>query len=217
MRSGVTFLTLWLAVLPVSVAAQPLGFGVRAGTTGAGAEAALDLSGPLVLRGGVGYSFIEPSVRMNAIGWTLELPSPWYNLGLDVYLNRAFRVGGGVVFKSEDPRIVADLGGPVTVGGREFTPEELGSLIGTVDSGDRRPYLTLGFGRHTRGSGLFLDLGLVWFGDPNVLLESEGGTFADQTELDARLRQGETDVEADLGTYLKVWPVLSLGARIAIG
>ena len=210
-------LALGLTLIPATLAAQPLGFGARIGTLGVGAEAALDLGGPFVARGGVGHVPVEPAVRMSGIDWSLELPTPWFNAGLDLYLNGALRLGGGVLFKSKDPKIVASLEGPVTVGGRQFTPDELGSLTGTVESGRRHPYVLLGVGRHTTGSGLFLDVGMVWFGDSEVRLESTGGSFADQTELDARLRQGESEIEADLGAYLKVWPILSIGARIAVG
>lgn len=208
-------------LIAVLLAAAPLsaqiGIGVRASTMGVGPEVAIDLAGPLVLRGGVAYRVLEPTVRMTDIDWTLELPSPSYNLGLDLYLNRAMRVGGGVLFKSEDPRIVAALGGPVTVGGQTYTAAELGSLIGTADSGSRRPYAVLGFGRHTVGSGLYLDVGAVWLGEPEFLLESSGGTYPDQATLDASLRQGEVDLESSVGTYLKIWPVVSIGARIAVG
>jgi len=215
-KHSAALVALALAAIPQSLAAQPLGVGVRGGTWGVGAESALDVSAALVLRGGIGYHVFEPEVEMAAVDWALELRGPWYNVGLDAYLNPAMRVGAGVLFKPRDPHIAASLDGPVSVGGRDFTADELGSLIGRVDSGTRRPYLLVGFGRHTRGSGLFLDLGVLWFGDPEVLLESNGGSFPDQAELDARLRQGESDIEADLGTYLKVWPILSLGARIAL-
>ncbi|NIR80887.1 MAG: hypothetical protein GWO00_21790, partial [Gemmatimonadetes bacterium] len=64
------------------------------------------------------------------------------------------------------------------------------TLTGRIHSGERAPYLLVGFGKHTApGFGLFLDVGAAFTGDPEVTLDAEGGTFSDQAELEARLEE----------------------------
>lgn len=206
-----------LALAPSSLSGQ-LGVAARASTLGIGAEAAVGLSERVVLRGGIGLTAFDVSTTFDSIAVDLELPDSWYNVGLDLYVNRALRVGAGILFKSEDPTVTARLEGPVDVGGRTFTPEEIGTLTGVLDSSDQAPYVLVGFGKHTsRGLGLFLDVGAAFTGDPNVTLDSEGGTFSDEAELQDRLDQEAQDFEDDMKTYLRIWPILSLGIRLGLG
>lgn len=199
-------------------AASQLGIAARAGTLGVGGEAAVGLGDRVVLRGGVGLSLIEPSTTFDGVRVDLALPERWSNVGIDLYLNSALRIGGGVLFKSEDPTLTATLEEPVDIGGRTFSPAELGSLVGTVQGSDRAGYALIGFGKHTAsGFGLFLDLGLAFLGDPEVDLDASGGTFSDLVELEARLEQEAQDFEDDMKTYLRFWPILSLGLRLGFG
>lgn len=211
-----TLVALWLLV-PASLAGQ-LGVAARAGTLGIGAEAALTLSDRLVLRGGIGLMPFEISTTFDGIEAELELPQSWYNVGLDLYMNGAMRVGGGFLFRPDDPRLTATPAEPVDIGGRTFTPEEIGVLTGVLRSETRAPYLLVGFGKHTSsGFGLSLDVGAVFTGDPDVTLDAEGGTFSDQAELDARLDQEAQDFEDDMKGYLRFWPIVSLGIRLGVG
>lgn len=210
-------LALTLALSPPSVSGQ-LGVAARAGTLGIGAEAAIGLSERLVVRGGFGLTTFDVSTTFDDISVDLELPESWYNAGLDLYLNGAFRVGAGVLFKSDDPTVTGRLEGPVDIGGRTFTAEEIGALTGVLDSNEQAPYLLLGFGKHTSsGFGLSLDVGAAFTGDADVTLDAQGGTFSDQAELQSRLDQEAQDFEDDMKTYLRVWPILSLGVRLGLG
>lgn len=207
---------LWL-LSPSPVAGQ-LGIAARAGTLGIGGEAALALSDRLVLRGGIGLMPFEVTTTFDGIEAELELPGSWYNVGVDLYLNGAMRVGGGFLFRPDDPRLTATPTEPVDIGGRTFTPEEIGVLTGVLGSETRAPYLLVGFGKHTSsGFGLSLDVGVAFTGDPDVTLDAQGGTFSDQAELDARLDQEAQDFEDDMKGYLRFWPIVSLGARLGLG
>lgn len=207
---------LWL-LSPSPVAGQ-LGVAARAGTLGIGGEAALDLSDRLALRGGIGFMPFEVSTTFDGIEAELALPESWYNVGVDLYLNRAMRIGGGFLFRSDDPRLTATPAEPVDIGGRTFTPEEIGVLTGVLRTEGRASYLLVGFGRHTSsGIGLSLDVGAAFTGDPDVTLDAEGGTFSDQAELDARLDQEAQNFEDDMKGYLRFWPIVSLGIRLGVG
>ncbi|MBM4182972.1 MAG: hypothetical protein FJ207_01970 [Gemmatimonadetes bacterium] len=219
-------LALALAVTGVSTApaeAQTLGLGGRVGTLGLGPEAAFSLTERIVVRGGMGVTPVEPSLSVNVIGIDfafekVELPT-WYNLGIDLYLNGAMRLGGGFLFKEDDFRLTAVSQTSYAISSQTFTSQEIGKLIIVLDSKDRVPYALLGFGKHTTaGIGLFVDFGVAFLGAPDILLTTEGGTLPNDT---GALRTALDDEAAGAGDvssrYLEYWPILSLGLRIGVG
>lgn len=206
------------ATLAGTAEAQRLGIGARVGTLGLGAEAAIGMSDRVVVRGGVGITPLEPSMRLSDVDLAFELPT-WYHVGIDLYLNGAMRLGGGLLFKGDDPRLTAEFTTDQDLGGQTFTPQEIGTLIGVIDSRDRVPYALIGFGKHTApGVGLFVDFGVAFLGAPSFRLSTEGGTLADDSgPLRAALDTEAEQFEDDAGTYLEFWPILSLGVRIGVG
>lgn len=206
-----------LCALPQDGAAQ-LGVAARGGSLGLGADAGLALGERLVVRGGVGVLPFEITSTLDDIDMTLELPRTWYNLGVDVYLTGPMRIGAGFLFKSDDVLLSATPTTPQDIGGQEFTPEQIGTLTGTLDNGDRAPYVLIGFGKHTAsGFGLTLDLGLAFQEETLVTLDASGGTLSDDPQFHDRLDAEATRIENDLPTYVDLWPILSLGFRIGLG
>lgn len=203
--------------MPRAVEAQ-LGVAARGGSLGLGADAGLALGERLVIRGGVGVLPFEITGTLDDIEMTLELPRTWYNLGVDLYLTGPMRIGAGFLFKSDDVLLSATPTTPQEIGGQEFTPEQIGTLTGTLDNGDRAPYVLIGFGKHTAsGFGLTLDLGLAFQEETLVTLDASGGTLSDDPQFRDRLDAEETRIENDLPTYIDLWPILSLGFRIGLG
>jgi hypothetical protein len=218
MKSSLPFVSLLGLLLAVDGASAQVGVAGRVGTLGIGAEAAISLSDRIVIRGGLGLSQLEANTTFDGVSVVLTLPESWYNVGIDLYLNGSFRIGGGILFKPDDPTITGAFEDEVEIGGRTFTSAEIGILTGQVLSEDRAPYVLIGFGKHTSsGIGLSLDVGAAFLGNPSVTLAAEGGTFPDQAELDARLELEAQAFEEDMKAYLKIWPILSLGIRIGIG
>ena len=216
-RLSYVFVLVALGAGPTSAVAQ-LGVAGRVGTLGIGAEGAISLTDRVVIRGGVGLSTLEASTTFSDVRVDLTLPDSWYNVGVDFYVSSAFRIGGGILFKPDDPTLTGAFDGPVDIGGRTFTPSEIGTLTGRVMSDNQAAYALIGFGKHTsRGIGLSLDVGAAFLGTPSVSLAAEGGTFPDQAELNDRLDQEARDFEDDMKAYLQVWPILNLGIRIGVG
>jgi hypothetical protein len=207
-----------VAVPDASVAAQGFGFGVRAGTLGLGVEGAMGLGERVVARAGIGWNPYDPDISLSEIDVTAELPT-WYNAGLDVYLNGAFRLGAGVLFKPDDPTLSAVFTQNQEIGGQTFTPQQIGTLVGVIDSRDEVPYVLLGFGRHTSpGVGLFVDFGVAFLGEPDFRLDAVGGSLdSDSEPLRSRLDAEAQEFEDDAGAYLQFWPILNLGLRIGVG
>ncbi|HET9948341.1 MAG TPA: hypothetical protein VFQ22_05445 [Longimicrobiales bacterium] len=208
-----------LALVPAAAQAQGFGISGRVGTLGAGLEVAAAVGERLVLRGGAGFwpDFVQPQATFDE--WDVELTLPTtYNVGLDVYLNGAFRIGGGLLFRADDPELSAEATSPQEIGDTTFEPEEIGTLIGVLDSRDRAPYLLIGFGKHTDiGVGLTLDLGVAFMGEPEVGLRTEGGLLSpDQEPLRSELEREAQRFEDDMRSYLELWPILSLGLRIGV-
>lgn len=207
-----------LAAAPCNASAQGFGVAARAGTLGLGAEAAVGIGESVAVRGGLGLVPFELDATIDEMAVTLELPETWYNVGLDLYLNGAFRLGGGMLFKSDDAMVTGNFTTPQEFGTRTFTPEEIGTFTGVMDSKDSAPYVLMGFGKHTAsGIGLSLDVGLAFLGDPEVTLDSDGGTLSDEPIMRSSLDQEAQEFEDDMRTYLRYWPILNLGLRIGVG
>lgn len=204
--------------VPGLAAGQGVGVAARVGTLGLGGEAAVGFADRVVIRGGFGYALVEPTATFDDLDVTLDLPN-LYNVGLDFYLNGAFRLGGGILFRSRDPKVAATFDTPQDIGGTSFTPQELGTLTGVIASRDPAPYVLLGFGKHTDPRiGLFVDLGVAFLGDPTVSLGASGGTLSDQSDpLRSALDREAESFENDMRTYLRIWPILSLGLRVGLG
>lgn len=207
-----------LATAPAAVAAQGLGFGAFAGTLGIGGDAAIGITDRFVVRGGYAFMPYEPSFTVSDLELTFDLPSS-FHVGIDLYLNNSFRVGGGVLFRSDDPTVEGVFTTDQEIGGTTYSPSQVGTLTGVFDAKDNAPYVVIGFGRHTQpGVGLFLDLGVVFVGEPDITLGAKGGTLDPNSDASFRsaLNQEATDMEQDAGSYLKLWPWLSLGVRVGL-
>lgn len=214
-----------LVLVPAAVQAQGFAVAGRAGTLGLGAEAALGLGPKLAIRGGVGLMPLEVDASdlfdSNGVEATLKLPKTWYNVGMDLYLGGGFRVGGGMMFKPDDPTVTGTLTGSasIEIGGVTYTASDVAEVEGALVSKSSAPYVLIGFGRHIKsGIGLFLDLGVAFMGDPDVQLTATGNpTVVNSSEFQSRLRTEEQNVKDDVGTYLNYWPILNLGLKFGIG
>ncbi len=217
-----------LIAAPVTLSAQGLGVGVRVGTLGFGVEGALGLGEMVAVRGGVGLFPIETDATKfwdvgADVDAKLKLPDTWYNIGLDVYLGGTFRIGGGMLYRPDDPRITATLppGGSVDIGDQTYTGADVSEVVGSLDAKNSAPYALIGFGKHTgTGMGLFLDLGLAFLGDSQVSLEATKGNQAviSNPIFQQELAKEEQNLNDELPNWAKkYWPIASLGLRIGIG
>ena len=125
-----------------------------------------------------------------------------------------------MLFKPDDPTLTGEIvGGSVEIGDMTYTSTDVSELTGILDSKDQAPYVLIGFGRHTAsGIGLFLDLGAAFIGEPEVSLDATGNAaIIGSSEFQSELRKQETNIEDDLGSYIKVWPIFNIGLRIGVG
>lgn len=212
-RAGVTALIL---TLPGRLSAQ-VGIAARASTLGVGAELSYRASKLFGLRIAGNYLEFSRDATIENIDYHL---TPHFENGsalLDLYpLGGSFHLTGGVLLNRNEGRMVAKLNSNIDIGGTTYTPDQIGSLTGTVDFRKTAPYA--GFGFAGRGKiALLVDFGVGITGTPRVnLIGVTPLTGQAKADFDANVQEELAQVRADIDdkSYLKFHPVLSLGLKI---
>ena len=210
-----------LAALPAAGAAQSFWVGGRAGTLGLGADLSLAATDWLVFRGSAGLLPLDAEVqRADHRTMVLELPRALYTIGADLEIGN-FRIGGGMLYKQEDPLYAVTLGegARLELGEGAYAPPELTRLTTTLTSEPWAPYALLGFGQHNAGGlGLFLDVGVVFLDGPDLSMSAEGdGDVLRSRAFQADLEAERHRVRGELGDLVSYWPILNLGVRYGFG
>jgi hypothetical protein len=194
------------AALVASGAAQAAGIGIRAGTTGIGADVAWGLAPTVSAR--VGYSALTWGYNTSTSNASYDGDLKLSNLSglLDFHpLGPVFRLTGGIILNDNKYQAT----GRPSVGP--------GSLNATVEPGRRAaPYLGVGWG-NVAGAGVnfYADLGLMFMGSPKARLTADcsGLTGAQCTTLQNQTAAEQADLEDRLKRF-KAYPVLNLGVTI---
>lgn len=211
-------LALCLALLvPGEGEARQMAVGVRAGTLGIGGEAVLGIGELLAARVGLGVFPVDlPEITVEELDFLVTPPDRFITAGLDLYpFGRGLRLMGGMLFRSGDIGLETSVAPGDQVG--DIVVDRSGSLAGSVVQGTSGPFVGIGFGKHTRGGfGLFLDLGVAFLGSSSVEI-SASEELLQVPGLQAEIERVEREAEAEAGDYLELWPVLSLGFKIAVG
>ena len=204
------------AIAAAAFSAQAAGVGVRAGTTGIGADIGWNLAPTLDAR--VGYSYFSYKTSYNSdVNYDAKLRLSNLNAVLDWSpFVGAFRFTGGLIANGNK----ADLnstGGTYTINGRPYSSSDA-SLSGTVKSGRSiAPYLGIGYGNVARaGVNFYFDLGIMFMGSPKVSLSTTCGGSLNAAQC-AQFRNDVEDergrVEQDLRKY-RYFPVANFGVTI---
>ena len=146
------------------------GVGIRAGTTGIGGDVAWGLVPTLSARVGYSYLTFSTTVDSTDIKYDAKPKLSNGNLFLDWSpLGPFFRVTGGLILNTNKVDVTAQSnGGTYTIGGTTYSAAAIGSLTGTVKSGNSAaPYLGIGYGT-VAGTGVnfYFDLGVMFQGTP---------------------------------------------------
>ena len=207
-----------------ALAMQGIMVGARAGTLGIGPEAAIALNDQVTLRGGAGLLGFD----MNLTGRfgladertaRLTFPKAFYTLGADFQLT-SLRVGAGILFKSKDPtyRVTLDSGASIDIGEGKYTEPEVRTLTTTLSSGDRAPYLLLGFGsQSTSGLSITADIGVARLADAELNMVATGDEqLLKSNEFVLNLALEEKETRDDFGSFVNYWPVISVSVRYGL-
>ena len=205
-----------LGLSPTAAHGQGLAGTVHIGTSGLGGRVAFPLSGQVNLRGGLDFQPFRFEFDDEDIAYVLELPSPSLSALLDWHPGGVgFRFSGGIVYFVTELEFEGKPLADVEVGDGEYTPSEIGSLIGSLGTSQIAPYLGIGWGNSPRGGiGFSADVGVALHGTPDARLRATGPIRDDPTFLSDL----ETDIEDinDDVEIVKVYPVLNLGISFGL-
>jgi outer membrane receptor protein involved in Fe transport len=209
-----------LALPPVGPAAAhaQVALAARASTLGLGAELSFRAGRNLGIRLGGNYLEFTRDETIKDIDYHA---TPHFENGtviLDLHpFGGSFHLSGGFLLNYNEGELVATLAHDIVIGGTTYTPQEVGSLTGTVTFRKTAPYLGLGFAGRSRIALLF-DLGVGFTGKPQVeLVGATNLTGPAKQEFDNNVEQERTEVQAEINKhrYLRYHPVVSFGIKFA--
>jgi hypothetical protein len=182
--------------------AQAAGIGVRAGTTGLGADFGWEIAPTLGGRLGVSGGSFNTGVDTTDINYDAKAKLANLNAFLDWSPLGPFRISAGLI--ANDNKV--DLTG---------TPNNA-TFAGTTITGTVKPehsvapYLGVGYGNvWTKGVNFYFDLGVMFQGSPKVSLNCAPAGSPQCSQVAAE----EQRVQDELNKY-KYYPVLNLGITI---
>jgi hypothetical protein len=204
------------AMVAAAFSAQAAGVGVRAGTTGIGADVGMNLAP--TLDGRIGYSYFSYKTSYNSdVNYDAKLKLSNLNALLDWSpFPGAFRFTGGLI-ANQNKYDLTSTGATYRVNGVPYTSSDA-SLSGTVKSGRSiAPYLGIGYGNVARaGVNFYFDLGIMFMGSPKVSLSASCGTSlsaAQCQQLRNDLNVEQSRIQSDLSRF-KYYPVANVGITI---
>ena len=123
-----------------------------------------------------------------------------------------FRLTTGALINDNEIHAQSDINGlTLEVGDTVFTSTEVGRLEGDISFDSYAPYLGFGWGRAIAdGFSVVFDLGVVFQGQPEVSLQTVGGTLSDNQLLLDEVEREEQELQEDADEF-DLYPVVSLG------
>lgn len=195
------------------------GVGVRAGTTGIGGDVAVEIFPTLSARIGYSYLSFNTSVDSDDVEYDAKPKLSNGNLFLDWSPLGPFRITGGLILNSNKIDVTAvPTGGTYTINGVVYPASAIGSLAGTVESGQSAaPYLGIGYG-NVSGAGVnfYFDLGVMYQGNPKASLSVVCGPTlpaAQCNQLAANVAVEQKDLQDSISNF-KYFPVINVGVTI---
>jgi hypothetical protein len=182
--------------------AHSAGIGVRAGTTGLGADFGWGIAPTLGGRVGFSGGNFSTDVETSEVNYDAKAKLSSLNAFLDWSPLGPFRISAGLVGNNNK----VDLTG--TPRNASFAGT---SVTGTVEPEHSvAPYLGVGYGNvWTKGVNFYFDLGVVFQGSPKVSLNCAPAGSPQCSQVGAE----EQRVQDELNKY-KYYPVLNIGITI---
>lgn len=196
-----------VAVLAAAAgAAQAGGVGIRAGTTGVGADLGWDIAPTLGGRVGISAMSVNTDVETSSVNYDAKVKLANLNLLLDWSPLGPFRITGG--FIANDNKV--DLTGRPTSGAAAGA-----TLTGQVKpERSFAPYLGIGYGNvWTKGINFYADLGVMFQGSPQVSLSCQSATPGQCTAAQPQVEAERQRVQDELHRF-KYYPVANIGLTI---
>lgn len=205
------------------------GLGARLGTDGIGLQYSYGLNRYVDLRAGYNFGSISYDNDDEDISYAGKLKFGALSALVDIKpFAGGFRVTAGAYSAPPEFTLEASGNDDYELGDSGETYSGNVSLAGGIDLGSAAPYLGIGWGGTTNGSGFggSLDVGVLFTKSPKVNLRASGSNITDSNgnsfdigdgsatdqEFQAALRQEISNLEEDAKDF-KLWPVISLGVH----
>lgn len=194
-----------------------MALGVKAGTTGAGAELTFGFNKWLNLRGGYNWFTVEPSLKADDVKYKADIDLDTISLLLDVHpFGGVFRITGGLYWHQDGTAALsATPGKPWTkIGDHRYEPASIGTISGRANvEDDMAPYVGIGWGNSVADDAaltLSLDLGVMFQSYEVEPLHATGsGAKSDNPVFREDLAKERNRLQDDLDDW-KIYPVLTL-------
>lgn len=188
-----------------------LWLGVKAGTLGAGLEAAWRPIPWLDLRLGANRFDYDDRRAEAGISYDAELSfDNYYGTANFRFPLSPMRFTAGAYNNGNELLLTSRDAPSFELAGTVYPGAAVGTLTSVASFDSIAPYVGVGFDFDVFDKvGLSLDFGVLWQGEPDITLEADGILGADPAFLQS-LEAERAELEAELGDY-KAWPVASLG------
>ncbi|NLB54185.1 MAG: hypothetical protein GX811_00170 [Lentisphaerae bacterium] len=188
--------------------------GVKAGTLGTGAEISIGSFGPFVLKAAGTYLPLKFEATITEVRYTVDPRLATASLLLELHpFANSFHICGGIIYNKNKLKLDARLPYNQQIGDYFFTPEQVGTLSGSVIFNEWAPYAGIGyassFASQSKGWGFIFDLGIMFQGTPKVALSADG-LLKDNDFFRYNLQKEEEDIQDEAKSF-KLYPVINFG------
>jgi hypothetical protein len=184
----------------------------KLGVLGLGVEYTYQLKDRISLRAGLNGSEFGFDGEESGIRYDFDLVWDSLSLAVDFHpLNSPLRITGGLLGNDNGMRAVSRPTENIVVGGRTYTPAEVGTLRATLAFDGTAPFAGIGWdwSRNKRLIGVSFDLGVLSQGTPRLTLRADGGLIGDPV-FEADLAAEQAELQADFDN-LDLVPYMMLG------
>jgi hypothetical protein len=205
-----------LATLLAAPAHAEFTLGGKVGTLGLGIEGTYAFSEKWGIRAGFNTFSYDFEDDVDGVSYQGDLDLSSFSLLGDFRpQGGGFRLTGGAVINGNEVGAVADPAPTYEIGDNIYTLEEVGVLSANAEFDSFAPYLGLGYDFGMQSNlRVYIDVGVLFQGDPGVGIDSTGGTLSDDPGLRADLDAEEQSFVEDLDGF-ELYPVLSIGLQYA--
>lgn len=191
----------------------PTGVTVAAtgGSLGIGPEVGFRPSPIIGVRASATFLGLGHNVDVDDINYHGDLKLRSWGANADIYpFRNGFRLSAGFRVSSNRIDLVATPTEAVTVGQRVYTPEEIGTIEGTVRARRFAPTFTVGFAKNReKGFAWSLDAGVMLHGTPRTEDVVATGELASNPLFQEDLARERAEIEGEVDNY-KVYPIVQL-------
>lgn len=181
----------------------------KGSTLGLGGEFTTSVASDINARVGLNMLDLDMDEEFDDVEYDIGVDFSSYSALVDWHIfNGSFRVSGGVLSMDHELDMDARPTFEEDIGDNTYTPEEIGTLSGSIEIDELAPYLGIGWGNPLTSSrrwGFTCDLGVAFISPPDVSLSATGSAAG----LAEDLIKERDEIEDDLEPF-EFYPVIAV-------